>query len=144
MSLSMSREEREAFLAETHVAVVSVAEEGRGPLAVPVWYSYLPGEEIRFVTGPSSRKAMLLRRAGRASVCVQTDTPPYKYVSVEGPAIFGTPDHERDVRDIAHRYLGREIGEMYLAATAEENARAVLVRVRPERWYTVDYGKMTW
>ena len=38
MSLAMSRAEREAFLAATRVGIVSIAEEGRGPLAVPVWY----------------------------------------------------------------------------------------------------------
>ena len=35
MPLAMSPAEREAFLAETHVGIVSIAEEGRGPLAVP-------------------------------------------------------------------------------------------------------------
>jgi hypothetical protein len=47
---------------------------------------------------------------------------------------------------MAHRYLGPEIGEVYLAATAEMRAREgeVLVRLRPQRWYTVDYGKQSW
>ena len=53
--IGMTRAEREAFLAEVHVAVVAIAEEGRAPLAVPVWYAYEPGGEIRFVTGPNSR-----------------------------------------------------------------------------------------
>jgi PPOX class probable F420-dependent enzyme len=143
---AMTREEREAFLADTHVAVVSIAEDGRAPLAVPVWYAYEPGGEIRFVTGPNSRKGRLLRTTGRASLCVQTETAPYKYVSVEGPTSLGPADYERDVRQMAHRYLGPEIGEVYLAATAEMRAREgeVLVRLRPQRWYTVDYGKQSW
>ena len=38
MSVTMSREEREQFLAGVHVAVLSVASvDGGGPLAVPVW-----------------------------------------------------------------------------------------------------------
>lgn len=140
---SMTREEREAFLADTHVAVVSIAEPGRGPLAVPVWYGYEPGRDVRIVTAPSSRKAKLLRAAGRASLCAQTETPPYRYVMVEGPVSFADVDYERDVRQIALRYLGSEMGEMYLTATAGERERdgMVLVRLRPERWYTVDYGK---
>ena len=70
MSLAMSRAEREAFLAETHVAVVSVAQPGRGPLAVPVWYRYEPGGDVRFVTGGRSKKAELIRRpAGSACWC---------------------------------------------------------------------------
>ena len=145
--LGMTREEREAFLAEPHVGVVAIAEEGRAPLTVPVWYAYEPGGEIRFVTGPSSRKAVLLKKATRASLCVQTETAPYKYVSVEGPATVGPVENfERDVRGIAHRYLGPEIGEVYLVATAEERKKSgeVLVSIRPQRWYTVDYNKQTW
>ena len=56
---TMSKGEREAFLAETRVAVISVTEEGRGPLTVPVWYHYAPGGVVRFVAGGASRKARL-------------------------------------------------------------------------------------
>src|ERR671934_1894495 len=87
MSLTMTKEEREAFLADVHVAIISVAEDGHGPLVVPIWYSYEPGGEVRIVTGPASRKGKLLERAGRFSLCVQTETLPYKYVSVEGPIV---------------------------------------------------------
>ena len=56
MSLTMTKEEREAFLADVHVAVISVAEDGHGPLVVPIWYSYQPGGEVRIITGRMSRK----------------------------------------------------------------------------------------
>ena len=141
MSLAMTKEEREAFLADTHVAVVSIADDERGPLVVPVWYAYEPGGDLRFVTGGASRKARLIRKAARVSVCVQTETPPYRYVSIEGPAVIGAPDHERDVRATALRYLGPQMGEVYLQATAAERAGSILVTVKPERWLTVDYGK---
>ena len=55
MDLRMTKAEREVFLAAEHVAVVSVAEEGRGPLAAPVWYAYEPGGEPWFATGRTSR-----------------------------------------------------------------------------------------
>jgi nitroimidazol reductase NimA-like FMN-containing flavoprotein (pyridoxamine 5'-phosphate oxidase superfamily) len=60
MSVAMTPKEREAFLADVHVGVIAVAEEGRGPLSVPVWYSYEPGGEVRLVTGRTSRKGRLL------------------------------------------------------------------------------------
>jgi hypothetical protein len=142
MSMAMSKSEREAFLAATHVAVVSVAEDGRGPLTVPVWYSYEPGGVVRFVTGDASRKATLLRKAGRLSLCVQTETAPYQYVSIEGPTTIGTPDFERDFRAIALRYLGEQMGEMYLQMTADQRVGAILVTLTPERWLTVDYSQM--
>ena len=139
---TMTKHEREAFLAETRVAIVGLAEPGRGPLTVPVWFAYEPGGVVRFVTGGASRKAKLLRAAARLSLCVQTETPPYKYASVEGPArIAGAPDFERDFKGIAVRYLGEQMAEMYLASTADDRPGAVLVEIAPERWLTVDYAK---
>ena len=40
MALTMTKMEREAFLAGVHVGMISIAEEGRGPLTVPIWYAY--------------------------------------------------------------------------------------------------------
>ena len=53
---SMSHADREAFLADTHVALLAVADDSRGPLLVPVWYWYRPGGEVHVVTGGASRK----------------------------------------------------------------------------------------
>jgi hypothetical protein len=141
MSLAMTKADREAFLAETRVAVVSIPEPGRGPLTLPIWHIYEPCGDVRFVTGGSSRKARLLRAAGRMSLCVQEETPPYRYVSVEGPVTIGRPDFERDVRPTALRYLGAPMGEVYLQAIASQHEGAILVRVRPEHWLSVDYRK---
>ena len=141
MSLAMSRKEREAFLADVHVGVISIAEPGRGPLTVPIWYLYEPGGELRMITDRDSRKGRLLASSPRVSLCAQSETAPYKYVSVEGPVVGLDPvDRERHSRPLAHRYLGRELGDRYVEATAGEGD-AVLVRVRPARWLTVDYAK---
>jgi len=139
---TMTKSEREAFLAETRIGVISVAEPDRGPLTVPVWFDYQPGGVVRFSTGGGSKKAALMRATGRLTLLVQTEAPPYKYASVEGPVrIVGAPDFERDLRAVAIRYLGKEMGEMYLAAAAAEQEGAVLVEMTPERWLTVDYSK---
>jgi nitroimidazol reductase NimA-like FMN-containing flavoprotein (pyridoxamine 5'-phosphate oxidase superfamily) len=142
--LTMSKQERERFLADLHVGIISIPEEGRGPLTVPIWYSYQPGGEVRVVTARTSRKAHLIQRAGRFSVCAQTETPPYKYVSVEGPVVAIEPaDLERDERPLAHRYLGTQRGDRYIEKTRGEQGHAenVLARMLPERWLTVDYAK---
>jgi nitroimidazol reductase NimA-like FMN-containing flavoprotein (pyridoxamine 5'-phosphate oxidase superfamily) len=143
MSLAMTRQERETFLADVHVGIISIPEEGRGPLTVPIWYVYSEGE-LRVVTGKTSRKGRLLARAGRFSLCAQTETPPYKYVSVEGPIVsIEAADLERDRRPLAHRYLGAKTGDRYIERTRNESEQDenVLVRMRPERWLTVDYAK---
>ena len=144
MSLAMTRQEREGFLADVHVGIISVPEDGRGPLTVPVWYAYEPGKELRVVTGRTSRKGRLLERARRFSLCAQTETPPYKYISVEGPIVAIEPaDLERDLRSLAHRYLGAEAGDRHMESTRDDPSYRdnVLVRMRPERWLTADFAK---
>jgi hypothetical protein len=142
MTFAMTRQEREQFLAALHVGIISIAEDGRGPLTVPVWYAYQPGGELRVLTASASRKGRLLERARRFSLCAQTETPPYRYVSVEGPVVAIAPaDVERDLRPLARRYLGAEAGDAYIAATREQHADDVLIRMRPERWLTADFGK---
>ena len=140
MNFAMSREKREAFLAETRVGVFSVADGERGPLAVPVWYAYEPGGVLRFTTGGGTRKAACLRRAGRASLCVQSESWPYRYVSVEGHVEIGKPDHDRDVASVARRYFGAERAAAYLRETEEERAKEILVTLVPERWFAIDYS----
>ena len=143
MSQKMTTSEREAFLADLHVGVVSIAEKDRGPLTAPIWYDYEPGGELWILTGRSSRKGKLLEDVGRFSLVAQTETPPYKYVSVEGPIIsIGKPDLERDERPMAHRYLGKELGDGYIESTrGEGESDNMLVKMRPERWLTIDYSK---
>ncbi len=138
----MTRAEREAFLADVRVGVVSISDGARGPLTVPVWYGYEPGGELWFVTERDSLKGKRLLLVDRISLCVQTESPPYKYVSVEGP-IEGIElaDLERHRRVLAHRYLGKDFGDRYLAASSAERENNIVVRLRPERWLTVDYGK---
>jgi nitroimidazol reductase NimA-like FMN-containing flavoprotein (pyridoxamine 5'-phosphate oxidase superfamily) len=142
VSLAMTRAEREAFLAGIHVGVISVAEPGRGPLAVPIWYSYEPGGELWVVTDRDSRKGRLIAQARRFALVAQTETIPYKYVSVEGPVVaIEAADLERHLRPMARRYLGQEVGDGYVEATAGDRERSAAVRMRPERWLTVDYTK---
>ena len=91
MTTRMTKAEREAFLADVHVGVLGVNEPDRGPLTVPIWYSYEPGGEITVLTGPDSRKGRLLSVGTRVSICAQTETPPYKYVTAEDPVVAVEP-----------------------------------------------------
>ena len=40
VSYGMSRDERETFLADRHVGVISIAEPSRAPLSAPIWYDF--------------------------------------------------------------------------------------------------------
>jgi nitroimidazol reductase NimA-like FMN-containing flavoprotein (pyridoxamine 5'-phosphate oxidase superfamily) len=137
--LTMSRVAREAFLSDLHVGVITVARGAEAPLAAPVWYSYEPGGAVVFDFEAASEKIRLLEVAGRASLCVQTETMPYKYVTVEGPTAIGDVDDDIE-RALAYRYLGEEIGKIYLDSVADSVTR--VVRLTPTRWRTTDYTAM--
>ncbi|MFE0098745.1 pyridoxamine 5'-phosphate oxidase family protein [Streptomyces sp. NPDC059009] len=132
----MAAAELEAFLAEVRVAVVSVAgEDGRAPLSVPMWYAYRPGGDITLITPLDSRKARLVARHRRLSLCVQDTEPPRRYVTVEGSVVeFRAPATEAERRALAHRYLGVEAGDAFVDGSAGATARSVLIRVRPLSW----------
>ena len=143
MTLAMTTAERERFLSEVRVGILSIPEAGHGPLSVPVWYLYEPGGDVRIMTGRKTRKAKLLQAAGRASLCVQEPAPPYQYVTIEGPVTIEPAKPERDLPPLAQRYLGPEEGERYVtnSAARREEGGDILVRIRPERWLSEDYSK---
>jgi len=133
----MTTEERDAFLADVHVGILAIARNDKGPLALPIWYQYEDGEVIMGMDG-GSLKATLLRAAGRATLTIQTETAPYKYVSVEGPVEVRS--EQRDDVAMASRYLGPELGAWY-AENSPSTAASVVARLTPERWVTCDFNK---
>jgi len=139
VSLTMSRQEREEFLAGLHVGVLSVAsQDGAGPLTIPVWYTYSPGGTVNVSTGRDTRKAAAVIAAGRFSLCAQDERPPYKYVTVEGPVAVEEASQDERL-ELARRYLGLEGGDAYIAANP--GGSQIMLRLTPERWLSVDYGK---
>ncbi len=139
--ITMSQSEREEFLAALHVGVIAAERDGdRAPLAVPVWYTYSPGGEVMVWTERGTVKERLIRASGRFSLCAQQEAPPYRHVSVEGPATFQDDVTADDVRPLVHRYLPDAEAEAFIGESF--NDKAVLIRMLPERWFTVDYGKL--
>jgi hypothetical protein len=99
---------------------------------------------LRSRRGSSDDGQDVAEGARRFSLCAQTETSPYKYVSVEGPVVaIESADLERDLRPLAHGYLGTAAGDRYMETTREDPGYRdnVLVRMRPERWLTVDFAK---
>jgi nitroimidazol reductase NimA-like FMN-containing flavoprotein (pyridoxamine 5'-phosphate oxidase superfamily) len=138
----MTRDEREEFLAAVHVGILSADEPGRGPLSVPVWYLYEAGGEIVIVTRPEARKAHLLTVGARVSFCVQSEEMPPKYVTIQGRVASAAPaDVTRDLKPIVRRYLGQPVGDAYVDNTRPNGTNEIVVRIRPGRWYSRDFGK---
>jgi len=137
MSRTLNRDEQLALLAEVRIGVLSVASirPDRGPLAVPIWYSFEPERGISIVTDRDSQKGRAIQAAGRFGMVVQHEAMPYRYVSVEGPVIEDRPmDPERDLKPLAQRYLGTHLGDLYTAAMSVLGPTTFVFTMRPETW----------
>ena len=147
MPRTLSEQESQAFLAEPHVAVLSVAsDDERPPLTVPVWYGYEPGGDLTFFTGTQGRKARktrLIRKAGTLSLSVQRPEFPYRYVTVECTVVRTdrSPTAEQ-VLTITRRYLPEEVAQSFVGAELENpESELVLFTIRPDRWLSFDFGE---
>lgn len=139
MSFVMTAAEREAFLSAVHVGVLAVEREGRAPLAVPIWYTYEDGEILLWMERDTV-KDRSIRRAGRFSFVVQSETVPYRYVTAEGSVISADlPPTREQALSITGRYLPEGDAAAYVDASLGE--KSVLVRMRPEKWLSNDQSK---
>ncbi|MFI8948217.1 pyridoxamine 5'-phosphate oxidase family protein [Streptomyces sp. NPDC053750] len=139
--MALTRDEREKFLAEPHVAALAVdAEAGRAPLSVPIWYQYEPGGDVWIMTGLDSRKNQLIQAAGRFSLMIDRLEPTIRYVSVEGPVVETVAATEEQLRELSSRYLPADKVDGYVAFATANHGEQVVVRMRPERWVSSDLG----
>jgi nitroimidazol reductase NimA-like FMN-containing flavoprotein (pyridoxamine 5'-phosphate oxidase superfamily) len=138
--------EREAFLADPHIAVLSLpSDDDRPPLAFPIWYGYQPGGEITYYTHrtePKSRKLRLLHQGTAVSLCVQREELPYKYVTVEGTVVTvnEAPTAEQQFA-IVRRYLSADDAQAYINGELASGVALVLFTIRPDRWAGFDFGE---
>jgi hypothetical protein len=139
--MALTREEREQFLAEPHVAAFAVdAGAGRAPLTVPIWYQYDSDGTVWIMTELDSRKNELIRAAGRFSLMIDRLEPTVRYVSVEGPVTETTPATVEQLRELSARYLPAEKVDGYVDQAWKTGDELVVVRMRPERWVSSDLG----
>ncbi|WP_344432277.1 pyridoxamine 5'-phosphate oxidase family protein [Amycolatopsis minnesotensis] len=139
--MSLSVHEREQFLAEPHIAALSVsAGPDRGPLTVPIWYAYQPGGELWLLTGVESRKAKLIEAAGRFTMMVERLEPSIRYVAVEGPVTRTARGTHEMLWEMSARYLPEEKLAGYVKMAEAEHGEQLAVYLRPERWISADLG----
>ncbi|MDZ7882120.1 MAG: pyridoxamine 5'-phosphate oxidase family protein [Mycobacterium sp.] len=139
--MALSREERETFLAEPHVAALSVsAGKNRGPLTVPIWYQYTPGGQPWFITGTGSRKHRLIEAAGHFSLMVERVEPTVRYVAVDGAVDRIEDGTDEQLVEMTRRYLPPEAVEPYLEMARREHGPSVAVYLKPQHWLSADLG----
>lgn len=142
---TLGQEERERFLAEPRVGVLSVAADGgRPPSTLPTWYAYEPGGNLSVITRAGKRKSRLIRVAGTLSLSVQQPEPPYKYVTVEGTVVRQEPAGREHLLQILGRYLPAELIDAHIdweLSGGNNRGAPEYVEVRPDRWLTADFSR---
>jgi PPOX class probable F420-dependent enzyme len=111
----MSDEERRAFLsAGTRTAKLAVTRPSGAPHVVPIWF-VLDGDDLIFTTGVDTIKGKAISRDNRVALCVDDDSPPFSFVTIEGVARIG-----RDLDEtlawatrLGARYMGAERAEEF-------------------------------
>ncbi len=143
----MTDDERDAFLAEPHIAVLSVAsDDGRPPHTVPLFYGYEPGGNLTFYTqthGRIARKTRLIEAARAVTLNMQKPSYPYRYVTVEGTVVgVDRPPSREAMLAIVGRYLpARGAAKFVDTELGHPDQRLVLFTVRPDRWITFDVAR---
>lgn len=131
----MTAEEIQAFLTARPARTGKLAttrKDGR-PHVAPIWFVVDEDGSILFNTGASTVKGRNLRRTGRAALCVDNETPPFDFVTLEGRVEIS--DDLALVRHwagvIGARYMGADRREDYAARNGVPGE--LLVRFIPDK-----------
>jgi len=123
------------FLALPIVAVLATYRRDGGVLLSPVWHQWREGG-FDVVVYPTDIKVRHLRRDPRASILVYENEPPYRGVEIRTTAELRETGGLEVIREMAVRYLGKEVGEAYAA----ESGDSLLIRLEPGDLRTWDFS----
>jgi PPOX class probable F420-dependent enzyme len=129
---TFTNEQRAFLLYGTRTGKLATVREDGRPHVVPIWF-VMDGDTLIFTTGENSVKARNIRRDARVALCVDDETPPYAFITVEGTAAMSA-----DLGELLHwatRIGRRYMGEDQAEAFGKRNGvpGEVLVRVTPTR-----------
>lgn len=129
---TMSEQEWRDFVTHgTRTGKVAVTRSDGRPHVTPVWIT-LDGDDLVFTTHESGVKARALRGNPHVAICVDEDTPPYSFVSIQGEATL--VDDLAEVRRIATlvggRYMGADRAEEFGARNGVPGEYAVRVAIK--------------
>jgi hypothetical protein len=127
------------LLSGPNLARLAYIDNGR-PKVVPIWFDHIDGKII-MITGPKAAKARALAQNPAVSLTIDSATPPYKVLLVDGEA---TLEHVEgmapEYRPIVERYLG-PAAEAYLAQLLPRVKRQVRIVITPTYHRIFDFVK---
>lgn len=131
MANQMTDDEWHAFVSHgTRTGKLATTRKDGRPHVAPVWF-IVDGGDLVFMTGAGTLKGKALLRTGQAAMCIDDETPPFGFVTVEGTTTI-TDDVDAMLPvsiAIGERYMGAELGEQYGRRNAAQGE--LLVRLTP-------------
>ncbi len=129
-----------ALLAGPNLARLAYIGVSGRPRVVPIWFAHSAGELV-MVTGPRAVKLKALEKNPAIAVTIDSSTPPYKVLLVEGEATLEPVEGMApEYRPIVERYLG-VAAESYLQQLLPRVKRQVRIRISPRTWRVFDFVK---
>ncbi|MCH8815357.1 MAG: TIGR03618 family F420-dependent PPOX class oxidoreductase [Chloroflexi bacterium] len=122
--------DKEEFLHEANVAILSTIDKKGRPHALPIWYLYEDGTFI-LSTGRGAQKHKNVEANPEISLTMDKRTLPYYAVMVRGTAEIGPPLTDEQRLRMANRYLGEDLGRRYYEST--EGSDSITIRLKPAK-----------
>lgn len=123
---------RQFLMEHPHTAKIATVRADGRPHVAPAWF-VLDGDTLIFTTGHSTVKALNMRRDPRVCLCVDDETPPFRYAQIEGIATLSAELEPLRywAKQIGGRYMGEERAEEYGKRNGVPGE--LLVRVTPTK-----------
>ncbi len=131
---TMTAQETEAYLDETHVANLVTLNPDGSPHVAPVWFLHSKGR-LHISAGASAVKVRNVRRDARVAVSIANDSSPATYVLVEGQARVTSDAAAELLVEMYVRYQGEERGTLSAQKTREAGP-SVAIHIEPSNVIT--------
>ena len=128
--MSMTNQELNKFLSETHVTVISTVDADNRPRSAPIWYEWKDRAAYLF-TGRRTLKWRNIQDNPNVSLCVDWREPPYRSAIIQGTAEEVEVDMYDLVLSMALRYYGEEKGRAFAEGYREHRPGVVAFRLSP-------------
>lgn len=123
-------QDQEAFLNESHVAVLATVDPRGRAHAAPIWYVYDNGVFI-MSTGAGSQKHRNIEANPEVTLVVDQRTLPYYALMARGSVEIGPPLSQEDRLRIVRRYLNEEQTTRYLERMSGQDS--ISLRLKPRK-----------
>jgi hypothetical protein len=121
----------QSLLNSTELARLAYTWTDGTPRVIPIWFHW-DGEEIVFGTPIISPKMHVLPNRSAVAITIDSDTWPYKVLSIRGTAEVTTVDGVvEEYAMAALRYFGDEGGKAWVENVRQMSSQMARIAVRP-------------